>query len=101
MYTWIVVLKVGILVGILVLYFRWRKRFSSSEQVLEAIKGFAGWAQNNKEKMLRYTRIAEVVTGVFLLCLGYFIGKDHLHLIRNGARTQGTIVGYKQEYFRG
>jgi hypothetical protein len=100
-YTVIVALKIGILVGILVLYFRWRKRFSSSEQVLEGIKGFAGWAQNNKEKMLRYTRIAEVVVGVFLLCLGYYMGKDHFHLIRDGVRVPGTIVGYKQEYFPG
>lgn len=97
----IVALKIGILVGVLVLYFRWRKRFSSSEQVLEGIKGFTGWVQNNKEKMLRYTRIAEVVAGAFLLCLGYYIGKDHFHLIRDGVRVPGTIVGYKQEYFPG
>ena len=101
MNTVIVFVKIGILVGSVILYLRWRKRFSSSERVVEGIKGFAGWAQNNKEKMLRYTRIAEIVTGVFLLCLGYFIGKDHFRLIRDGARAQGTIVGYKQEYFRG
>ena len=101
MFTIILAVKIGIFAGLVILYLRWRKRFSSSEQVLEGIKGFEGWAQNNKEKVLRYTRIAEVVTGVFLLCLGYFIGKDHLHLIRDGARTQGTIVGYKQKYFRG
>lgn len=101
MYTVTVALKIGILVGILVLYFRWRKRFSSSEQVLEGIRGFAGWAENNKEKILRYTRIMEVVVGVFLLCLGYYIGKDHFHLIRDGLRVPGTIVGYKQEYFSG
>ena len=101
MYTVIVAWKIGILVGILVLYFRWRKRFSSSEQVLEGIKGFAGWAQNNKEKILRYARIMEVVVGMFLLCLGYYIGKDHFHLIRDGVRVPGTIVEYKQEYFPG
>lgn len=101
MITWIFLLKIGIFAGLVVLYLRWRKRLSSSEQVLEEIKGFAGWAQNNKEELRRYTRIAEVLTGVFLLCLGYYMGKDHYHLIRNGARAQGTIVGYKQEYFRG
>src|ERR1700720_1437073 len=101
MYMAIVLVKIAILAGLVILYLRWRKRFSSSEQVVEGIKGFAGWAQNNKEKILRYTRIAEVVTGVFLLGLGYFIGKDHLHLIRDGTRAQGTIIGYKQEYFRG
>jgi uncharacterized protein DUF3592 len=100
MYTFIVLVKIGILVGMLVLYLRWRKRLASSEQVLEEIKGFAAWAENNKEKMLRYTRMAEVATGVFLLCLGYFMGKDHFHLIRDGVRAQGMIVGYKQQYFR-
>ena len=101
MYTLIMLVKIGILAGILLLYFRWRKRFASSEQVLSEIQGFVGWAQNNKEQMLRYTRIAEAVVGLFLLCLGYFIGKDHFHLIRDGMRAPGIIVGYKEEYFRG
>ncbi len=101
MYTLILAVKIGIFAGILFLYLRWRKRFASSEQVLSEIQGFAGWAQNNKEKMLRYTRIAEAVVGMFLLCLGYFMGKDHFHLIRDGMRAPGIIVGYKQEYFRG
>jgi len=101
MYTLIMLVKIGILAGILLLYFRWRKRFASSEHVLSEIQGFAAWAQNNKEEMLRYTRIAEAVVGLFLLCLGYFIGKDHFHLIRDGMRAPGIIVGYKEEYFRG
>jgi hypothetical protein len=101
MYMAILLMKIGIFAGLVILYLRWRKRFSTSEQVLEEIKGFDGWAQNNKEKLLRYTRIAEVVTGVFLLCFGYFIGRDHLHLIRDGARAPGKIIGYKHEHFRG
>jgi hypothetical protein len=101
MFTVILLVKIGIVAGLVILYLRWRKRSTSSEQVLEEIKGFAGWAQNNKEKVLRYTRVAEVVTGLFLVCLGYFIGKDHLHLIQDGVRTPGVIVGYKQQYFRG
>jgi len=101
MHTLILAVKIGIFVGILVLYLRWRKRFASSEQVLSEIQGFAAWAQNNKEKVLRYTRMMEAVAGLFLLCLGYYIGKDHFHLIRDGVRAQGMIVGYKQEYFPG
>jgi hypothetical protein len=101
MYMVILFVKLGIFVALVVLYLRWRKRFTSSEQVLEGIKGFAGWAQNNKETWRRYTRIAEVAVGLFLLCLGYYIGKDHYHLIRDGMRAQGTIIGYKQEYFPG
>ena len=99
--SFILLVKIAFMVGMLGLYLRWRKRFSSSEKVLEGIQGLEGWAQDNKEKLLRYTRIAEVVTGVFLLCLGYFIGKDHYHLIRDGARAPGTIVGYQQKNFRG
>ncbi|HET6931823.1 MAG TPA: DUF3592 domain-containing protein [Candidatus Acidoferrum sp.] len=99
--TVMVLVKIGILAGLVILYLRWRKRFSSSGQVLEGIQGAAGWAEANKATILRYTRVAEVVVGVFLLGFGYFIGKDHLHLIRDGARAAGTIVGYKQEYFAG
>src|SRR5258705_9253794 len=101
MHTVIILVEIGMLVGILFLYLRWRKRFASSEQVLSEIQGFAAWAQNNKEKMLRYTRIAEVAAGLFLLCLGYYIGKDHFHLIRDGMRAPGIIVGYKEQYFPG
>jgi hypothetical protein len=101
MYTLILAVKIGIFAGILFLYLRWRKRFASSEQVLSEIQGFAEWAQNNKEKMLRYTRIAEVAAGLFLLCLGYYIGKDHFHLIRDGMRAPGIIVGYQEKYFPG
>lgn len=101
MYTAIVLVKIGILAGLVILYLRWRKRFSSTEQVLEGIQGADGWAQANKAAILRYTRVAEVVVGIFLLCFGYFIGKDHYHLIRDGARAQGTIVGYQQQSFRG
>jgi hypothetical protein len=101
MYAVILLVNVGILLGIVVLYLRWRKRFESSAQVLSEIQGFVGSAQNNREKMLRYTRIAEAVVGLFLLCLGYYIGKDHFHLIRGGMRAPGIIVGYKEQYFPG
>ncbi|HXH67253.1 MAG TPA: DUF3592 domain-containing protein [Candidatus Limnocylindrales bacterium] len=101
MSTAIMLVEIAILFGLVILYLRWRRRFSSAEQVVDEIKGFAGWAQNHKEEWLRYTRIAEVVVGMFLLGFGYFIGKDHLHLIRGGVRAEGTIIGYKQQYFRG
>jgi hypothetical protein len=101
MYMLILALKIGIFMGILVLYLRWRKRFTSSEKVLTGIQGFAAWAGNNREKVLRYTRLMEAAVGLFLLCLGYYIGKEHFHLIRDGARAEGTIVGYKEEYFPG
>ena len=54
----------------------------------------------NKAKILRYTWIPEVLAGLFLLGLGYFMGHAHFHLIREGVRAPGRIVGYKQENFR-
>ena len=52
---------------------------------------------SNKEKVLRYTRVVQAVVGLFLLLLGYYIGREHFHVIREGVRTQGTIIGYKQK----
>jgi Protein of unknown function (DUF3592) len=57
------------------------------------------WAANNRPKIVRYTYVLQVVTGLFLLALGYSIGKDHFHLLRAGVRTSGTIVDYKEQYF--
>jgi hypothetical protein len=54
---------------------------------------------SNREKILRYAFIPQVLAGVFLLGLAYFMGHVHFHLIRQGMRAPGTIVGYKQENF--
>jgi len=54
----------------------------------------------NKAKILRYAWIPQVLAGLFLLGLGYFMGHAHFHLIREGVRAPGRIVGYKQENFR-
>ena len=55
---------------------------------------------SNKAKILRYAWIPQVLAGLFLLSLGYFTGHTHFHLIREGTRVPGRIVGYKQENFR-
>src|SRR4029077_18805355 len=55
------------------------------------------WAASNGAKVLRYTRVAQAVVGVFLLLLGYYISKEHFHLIPQGVRTQRTTVSYMQE----
>jgi hypothetical protein len=54
---------------------------------------------NNRGKILRYMWIPQVLTGLFLIGLAYFIGHDHFHLIREGVRAPGRIVAYKQENF--
>ncbi len=97
----ILFLKVAAALAIIVTYLKFRSRLLSSQQAVSAINRLAEWATNNKAKVLRYTRFAQAVMGLFLMLLGYYIGIEHFHLIRAGVRTQGTIVGYKQEYFPG
>ena len=66
---------------------------ASAEEILARLT-------SNREKILRYVWIPQVLTGLFLLGLGYFMGRAHFHLIREGLRAPGRIVGYKQESFR-
>jgi uncharacterized protein DUF3592 len=67
---------------------------ASAEELVARLTG-------NKTKILRYAWIPQVLAGLFLLSLGYFMGHAHFHLIREGTRVPGRIVGYKQENFRG
>ena len=69
-------------------------------ELVSSVQALVSWMLNNKEKVLRCQRVAQVVVGVFLLLLGYFIGKDHLTLVRKGARASGIVVDYKAEDFR-
>jgi hypothetical protein len=58
------------------------------------------WLKNNPQKLKRYGALLQALLGFFLLWFGYFSGRAHFHLIRDGVRTQGTIVGHTSEYFR-
>ena len=55
---------------------------------------------SNREKIVRYAYIPQVLAGLLLLGLAYYMGHAHFHLIRQGVRVPGRIVGYKQENFR-
>jgi len=55
---------------------------------------------SNREKILRYAYIPQVLTGLLLLGLAYHMGHEHFHLIRQGVRVPGRIVSYRQENFR-
>ena len=48
---------------------------------------------------LRYSFIPQIVVGMLLCGLGYFMGKTHLRLILKGERGQGRIVAYKERMF--
>jgi hypothetical protein len=54
----------------------------------------------NREKILRYAWIPQVLTGLVLLGLAHLMGHTHFHLIRHGVRATGRIISYKQENFR-
>lgn len=66
---------------------------------LQAANKSVTWTLGHREAILRYAYVAQLVVGLFLLLFGYAIGKDHLHLIRAGVRTSGTIIDYKEEHF--
>ena len=90
-------LKVVVAVAIVAFLLKLRRHLVSPEQTASQINQLSGWMISNKEKVLRYTRVVQAVVGLFLLLLGYCIGREHFHVIREGVRTQGTTIGYKQE----
>ena len=57
------------------------------------------WIIGNRAKVLRYTYFLQVLVGVFLMLFGYYTGRVHFDLIREGVRTAGRIVDYKEEHF--
>jgi hypothetical protein len=52
---------------------------ASAEELVARLTG-------NKTKILRYAWIPQVLAGLFLLSLGYFMGHAYFHLIREGTR---------------
>jgi hypothetical protein len=63
---------------------------------LASVEQLVAWMTANREKIFRYGWILQVFAGLVLLVLGYLTGHDHFHLIRQGVRAPGTIIGYKQ-----
>ncbi len=57
------------------------------------------WLLNNKPKVLRCSHGLQVIAGLVMMALGFYMGHTHFHLIRAGIRTQGRIIGYHQEQF--
>jgi hypothetical protein len=54
------------------------------------------WMLANREKLFRYAFIPQFLVAVALLSVAYFTGKTDVHLLLNGARTQGKIVGFQR-----
>jgi hypothetical protein len=53
------------------------------------------WVLANREKIFRYYFIPQALVAVVFLSFAYSTGKVHAHLLMEGARTQGVIVGQK------
>jgi hypothetical protein len=68
-------------------------------QPAAAVQQLVAWMIANREKIMRRAWIVQLFGGLLFLGLGYFMGHQHFHLIRQGVRAPGRIVGYKQESF--
>ncbi len=58
------------------------------------------WLAANREKILRYAFLPQLLVALLFLGFAYRTGKDHYHLLLAGTRTQGTIIGFKPVVFR-
>jgi len=53
------------------------------------------WMLANRAKILQYAFVPQLLVAVALLSLAYFTGKTDVHLLFNGARAPGKIVGFQ------
>jgi hypothetical protein len=67
---------------------------------LASVEEFVARLTGNRGKILRYAWIPQLLAGLLLLALSHYMGHTHFHLIREGLRAPGRIIGYKQQNFR-
>ncbi len=53
------------------------------------------WILANRAKILRYAFVPQLFAAVALFAVAYFTGRADIHLLLNGARTSGKIVGFQ------
>lgn len=63
------------------------------------VQDLVQWMLDNRAKILRYTYRVQVFVGLFLMLFGYYTGRVHFDLIRQGVRTAGKIVDYREKRF--
>jgi len=97
MHTISLALNVAIALALVGGFFALRGKLLSSGQLIAQIDRFIAWVPSHGAQLRRYFAAAQAVTGAFLLVFGYAIGRDHLHLIRVGHRTEGIIVRFVLE----
>ena len=62
------------------------------------VEGLVARVLENRAQILRYVYIPQVVAGAILLIVAYMMGHVHFHLIQQGVRAPGTVVGFNQRY---
>jgi len=53
------------------------------------------WVLANRAKILRYAFVPQLLAAMALLGVAHFTGKTDVHLLFNGARSRGKIVGFQ------
>ena len=62
------------------------------------VEGLVARVLENRAQILRYMCIPQAFAGAILLIVAYTMGHVHLHLIQQGVRAPGTVVGFNQRY---
>jgi hypothetical protein len=62
------------------------------------VEGLVARALENRAQILRYMYIPQAFAGAILLIVAYMMGHVHFHLIQQGVRAPGTVVGFQQRY---
>ena len=62
------------------------------------VEGLVARVLENRAQILRYMYIPQVIAGAILLIAAYMMGHVHFHLIQQGVRAPGTVVGFHQRY---
>ena len=63
------------------------------------VQEFVDRVLKNQAQILRYVYVLQAFAGAVLLIVAYIMGRGHFHLIQQGVRAPGTIVGHQQQYF--
>jgi hypothetical protein len=54
----------------------------------------AEWMKTHQSSVRRILALVQLLLGICLIAFGYRTTRDHFYLVREGTRTQGTIVGH-------
>jgi uncharacterized protein DUF3592 len=61
------------------------------------VEGLVARVLENRAQILRYMYVPQALAGAVLLMVGSYSGHAHFHLIQQGIRAPGSIVGFKQK----